>query len=231
MTGRCSRGGRATLRLPPRWRSGAYPRGLFAAASDCGPIDAGLVRGCVRAGVRRRARQALKICIVSDSHDRADPLLAAAQAAARAGASALVHCGDVIGANTLRPLDALGALGMAVHVVHGNNLGDALALARMAEASGGWLHYHGGEAELTLAGRRVYVTHYPHQAQGMACTADYDLVCCGHTHVAALVQQPNIRGQRTWLVNPGTVAGIGGPPTWVLGDLERMSFETCTLPS
>lgn len=183
----------------------------------------------MRASAFARARPALKICIVSDSHDRADPLLAAAQAGARAGASALIHCGDVIGANTLRPLGPLGALGMTVHVVHGNNVGDPLALARMAAASEGRLHYHGGEADLTLGGRRIYVTHYPHQAQGMACTGHYDLVCCGHTHVAALVQQPNIRGQQTWLVNPGTVAGIGGPATWVLGDLEHMSFDTRTL--
>jgi len=176
---------------------------------------------------RLPARAPLKICIASDSHDRADPLLAAAQAAAHAGATALLHCGDVIGANTLRPL---AALGLAVHVVHGNNLGDPLALARLAAASAGRLEYHGGEAMLTLGGRRVYVTHYPHQAQGMACTGEYDLVCCGHTHAAALTQQPNIRGERTWLVNPGTVAGIGGAPaTWILGDLERMSFELRTL--
>ena len=188
----------------------------------------------MRASARTRAQSALKICIVSDSHDRADPLLAAAEAAARAGASALIHCGDVIGANTLRPLgagSACGASGMTMHIVHGNNVGDPLALARMAAASQGRLHYHGGDADLRLAGRRIYVTHYPHQAQGMACTGDYDLVCCGHTHVAALVQQPNIRGQHTWLVNPGTVAGIGGPATWILGDLERMSFETRTLQS
>lgn len=172
-------------------------------------------------------RAPLKICIASDSHDRADPLLAAAQAAARAGATALIHCGDVIGANTLRPLDALA---LTVHVVHGNNLGDALALARLAAASQGRLHYHGGEAELVLGGRRIYVTHFPHQARGMACTGDYDLVCCGHSHAAETTRQPDIRGERTWLVNPGTVAGIAGAPaTWILGDLERMRFEIRTL--
>jgi len=62
----------------------------------------------------------MKICVVSDSHDRA-PMLAAAVAAGRdAGAEHVVHCGDVIGANTLRPLLEIG---LPVHVVHGNNLG------------------------------------------------------------------------------------------------------------
>jgi putative phosphoesterase len=164
----------------------------------------------------------VKICIVSDSHDRADPLLSAARAARLEGAQLVIHCGDVIGANTLRPLLALA---LPVHVVHGNNLGDPLAMARLCAASQGRLTYHGGEAELSLARRRVYVTHYPHQARAMACTGDFDLVCCGHSHQASVTQQIDIRGGQTWLVNPGTVAGIGAPAHWILGDLDTLTFE------
>jgi putative phosphoesterase len=164
----------------------------------------------------------VRICIVSDSHDRADPLLEAARAARGEGALAVIHCGDVIGAHTLRPLVALG---LPVHVVHGNNVGDPIALARLAAMSSGLIDYHGVDADLPLGGRRVYVTHHPHVARGMACTGDYDVVCCGHTHAASTVQQANIRGGSTWMVNPGSVAGIGGPPGWVLGDLERMTFD------
>jgi hypothetical protein len=35
----------------------------------------------------------------------------------------------------------------------------------------------------------------------------------------------NVKGSRTWLVNPGTVAGLAAPATWVLGDLAAMRFE------
>ena len=63
----------------------------------------------------------MKICIVSDSHDRAPMLAAAVASAKEAGAEAVIHCGDLIGAMTLRPLMQLG---LPVHVVHGNNLGD-----------------------------------------------------------------------------------------------------------
>ena len=164
----------------------------------------------------------MKLCIVSDSHDRADALRAAVDAAVREGAQAVLHCGDIIGANTLRPLLAMR---IPVHVVHGNNLGDPLALARMATASDGALSYHGVDAELQLGSRHVYITHYPHQARGMACTGDYDLVCCGHSHEAAVQLQANIKGGQTWLVNPGTVAALGAPGRWVLGDLEHMRFE------
>jgi uncharacterized protein len=164
----------------------------------------------------------VKICIVSDSHDRADPLLSAVQAAQCEGAECIIHCGDVIGAHTLRPLLALG---MPVHVVHGNNIGDALAMVRLCAESQGRIHYHGGDAELVLDRRRVYVTHHPHHARGMACTGDFDLVCCGHSHAAGVVQQPHIQRGRTWLVNPGTVAAIGAPGCWILGDLRSMTFE------
>jgi uncharacterized protein len=164
----------------------------------------------------------VKICIVSDSHDRAPPLAAAVSEAKAAGARVVVHCGDLIGANTLRPLLDVG---LPVHFVHGNNLGDPVALWKMCEKSGGLLTYHGNDADLTLAGRRIFATHYPHYGQGLACTGDYDVVCCGHSHAASVVLQPNVKGKGTWLVNPGTVAGLGAPATWVLGDLADLRFE------
>lgn len=134
----------------------------------------------------------------------------------------MIHCGDVIGAHTLRPLLALG---LPVHVVHGNNVGDVFALHRMAAGSQGLLVYHGAEADLSLGGRHVFVTHMPHLARAMACTGEFDLVCCGHSHEASIAQQADISGGRTWLVNPGSVAGIGAPARWILGDLETMTFE------
>ena len=165
----------------------------------------------------------MKVCILSDSHDRG-PLMATAVAAAISeGAEAVIHCGDIIGGNTLR---ASLALGLPIHAVHGNNLGDPVSISRMACNSKGLLHYHGHDAILELGGRRIFLTHYPHLGHGMACTGDYDLVCCGHSHETEIRQQPNVRGGHTWLVNPGTVAGLGAPAaTWVFGDLESMTFE------
>lgn len=169
----------------------------------------------------------MKICIVSDSHDRSDPLAAAIAEAQASGAQAVIHCGDLIGANTLRSSIKLG---IPLHVVHSNNLGDQIAMQRLMAKSGGMLTYHGQDAELELAGRRIFATHYPHYGRGMACTGDYDLVCCGHSHIAEIIRQPNIKGGETWLVNPGSVSGIGAPNvdeayTWILGDLVDMSFE------
>ncbi len=169
----------------------------------------------------------MKICIVSDSHDRSDPLLAAITEAQAAGAQTVIHCGDLIGANTLR---ASLKLGIPIHAVHGNNVGDIAALHRMMEKTNGLFTYHGQEAELNLGGRRIFVTHMPHHGHAFACTGDYALVCHGHSHTAYTGRQANIAGGHTWLVNPGSVAGIDAPgvdavPTWSLGDLEAMTFE------
>jgi len=169
----------------------------------------------------------MKICIVSDSHDRGPLLAAAVSVAKAAGAAAVIHCGDVIGGNTLR---ATLKLDLPLHVVHGNNLGDPVAIARLACHSDGKLAYHGQDAAIELGGRRIFITHYPHLGHGMACTGDYDLVCCGHSHVAEIRQQANVKNGQTWLVNPGTVAGLGAPAaTWIFGDLSAMRFEIRTL--
>ncbi len=173
----------------------------------------------------------MKICIISDSHDRSSAIFGAVNAAREAGASAVVHCGDVIGANTLR---ASIQIGIPIHVVHGNNLGDPLALHALSGKSGGIMRYHGQDAILELSGRRIFVTHYPHYGAAFAATGEYDLVCCGHSHHAEILELPNVKGGKTLLVNPGSVAGIDAPgirarATWILGDLERMQFEIIEL--
>ena len=120
--------------------------------------------------------------------------------AAAQGAEAVIHCGDVIGTQTLR---AALDVGLPVHVIHGNNLGDPISLSRWARDSKGQLHYHGPDARLELGGRKIFVVHYPEYGYAMACTGDWDLVCCGHSHVAGVEQVANVKGGKTWLVNPG----------------------------
>ncbi|MBI5718089.1 MAG: metallophosphoesterase family protein [Burkholderiales bacterium] len=164
----------------------------------------------------------MKLCIVSDSHDRADALARAVQAAKECGAEAVIHCGDLIGAQSLKP--ALAA-GLPVHLIHGNNLGDAQALHRLSRASSGQLQYHGADARIELGGRRVFVVHYDDYGYAMACTGDWELVCCGHSHRAEVRRVDSVKGGSSWLVNPGTVAGLAAPQTWVLGDLAAMRFE------
>jgi putative phosphoesterase len=164
----------------------------------------------------------MKLCIVSDSHDRAEPLAQAVREARALGAEAVIHCGDLIGTQTLRP--AL-AEGLPVHLIHGNNIGDPGSIHRWAAGSGGQLHYHGADARLELGGRRVFLVHHDEYGYAMACTGLWDVVCCGHSHRAEARAVTGVNGRTSWLANPGTVAGLAEPATWMLADLSTMSFE------
>lgn len=169
----------------------------------------------------------MKICIVSDSHDHRE-LLAAAVAEAKAlCAQAVIHCGDLVAPSTLH---AILPLGLPVHLVHGNNQGDLFHLAKLAGKPEHRVHYYGQDGSFTLAGRRIFIVHYPHYAKAMALTGDYDLVCNGHEHRAVIERIKNIKGGETRRVDPGTVGGVSAPATYVLGDLDAMEFEIRAVP-
>jgi uncharacterized protein len=166
----------------------------------------------------------MKVCILSDSHDNIPLLDAAVAAAMDAGAEAVLHCGDVVAPSTLHCLDKYG---LPVHVIHGNNTGDLYTLGQLASREENHIHYHGMDAGLELADRRIFLVHYPHYARALAATGDWDLVCCGHSHKLLIDAITNLKGTTTHLVNPGTIGGIGrAPATFILADLEQMTFES-----
>ncbi len=164
----------------------------------------------------------MKICIVSDSHDNRAYLEAAVGAAQSDGAEAVLHCGDVVAPSTL---EVIRPFNLPVHVIHGNNSGDMYMLGRIASKPANRTHYYGQDAGIELAGKKIFLVHYPHYAEAMATTGDWDLVCCGHDHKVDIRSIKNLAGNNTWLVNPGTVGGIKAPATWVLGDLDAMQFS------
>ena len=82
------------------------------------------------------------------------------------------------------------------------------------------------DAGIRLAGRSIFLVHYPHYARALAATGKWDMVCCGHSHAPKQEQVLNLGGGRTLLLNPGTVGGVGqAPATYLLGDLESLEFE------
>jgi putative phosphoesterase len=164
----------------------------------------------------------MKVCIVSDSHDNRALLEAAVREAKALGAEAVLHCGDVVAPSTL---NVLKPFELPVHVIHGNNSGDLYMMSRISGRPGSVVQFYGQDAGIELAGRRIFLVHYPHYAQALATTGDWDLVCCGHDHMAAIDAVANIKGGTTPMVNPGTVGGVAAPATYVLGDLETMEFE------
>ena len=171
----------------------------------------------------------MKICIVSDSHDHREHLATAVAEAKSLGAQAAIHCGDLVAPSTLH---AIIPLGLPIHLVHGNNAGDLFHLAKLAHKPENRVHYYGQDGSFTLAGKRLFLVHYPHYAKAMALTGDYEIVCNGHEHRAVIERIRNIKGGETLRIDPGSVGGVSAPATYVLGDLVRMEFEirTVTLP-
>lgn len=169
----------------------------------------------------------MKICLVSDSHDHRHLLQSAVADAKKQGAEVVLHCGDLVAPSTLHSITKFG---LPIHVIHGNNTGDLFHLCRIAQESKGQINYYGQDASITLAGKKIFLVHYPHYAKAMASTGEYDLVCNGHEHKAQMEQIANVKGGNTLRLDPGTVAGIGSKPTYILGDLTTMKFEIRNIP-
>jgi len=169
----------------------------------------------------------MKICIVSDSHDNRHLLDVAVAEAKQKGAQAVLHCGDIVAPTTIKVLQKHE---LPVHAIHGNNSGDVYNMAKYAGEEGSVLRFYGQDAGITLAQKRIFLVHYPHYARAMATTGDWDIVCCGHDHRVEIDIVDNIKGGKTLLLNPGTVAGVGAKPTYLLGDLHSMQFDIMPVP-
>ena len=168
----------------------------------------------------------MKIAVISDSHDNRIKFKQAAQLARQHQAQAILHCGDIVAPSTLKEARDTG---LPIHAIHGNNTGDLVMMNRIAGKPENQLSYYGQDAEIKLAERKIFLVHYPHYARAMALTGDYDLVCYGHDHTYHESQVTNIKGEQTLLVNPGSVAGLDGPASFMLVDLVEMAVEKVLL--
>jgi putative phosphoesterase len=159
----------------------------------------------------------VKIAILSDVHDNIWKLEELLEDIARSGAEALLFCGDLCAPFTLKQI-AEGVNG-AAHFCLGNNDGDVLLLARIANSLDN-ATLHGLFATLDLGGRKVAINHYPQIARDQALSGQYDLVCHGHDHTANVEQIGD-----TLLVNPGEGMGRFGKSTYALYDTDTGSAE------
>lgn len=166
------------------------------------------------------------IAVFSDSHDQIRHLEAALDAANRARAAMLLHCGDLcapfmldrIGRNFLGP----------THVVFGNNDGDGRLLQTIASKYP-QIVLHGIYAELEAAGRMLAMIHYPEPARRIAQSGYFDLVVYGHNHIKHVENVTKTSGTMGVLANPGELLGMNGAPTWGLYDTDAATFTLHTL--
>lgn len=158
----------------------------------------------------------MKIAIISDIHDQVwnlRPVLEQAQKQA----DMLICCGDLCSPFII-PLLAEAFEG-PIHVVFGNNDADLYRISLNA-ARYSQLQLHGEVYAALVAGRRIFVNHFPEIALPAARSGDYDLVCYGHNHIAGIEQA----GDACIVLNPGPVMGYQPgsrndvPATWALYD-------------
>jgi len=161
----------------------------------------------------------MHIAILSDVHDHLEKLRQALDRVQ--DCAALLFCGDFCAPFSLKEIAE--RFSGPIHVVFGNNDGDQLLMARIAQQHD-HVTLHGAYADVELAGRRIAVVHYPRLAEGLAALGDYDLVCHGHDHQARMGRVGN-----TLLLNPGEIMGWKGPSSWAIYDTETGKGEIITL--
>lgn len=159
----------------------------------------------------------MKIGILSDIHDHVKNLELALDVFEKQGVSRLLCCGDFISGI---PMRKLGNFSGHVDCVFGNNDGDKLLLQNVVTKNELDVTLHGDYAAFEIEGLRVGMTHYPFYGEAMAKSGDYDLVACGHTHVANLWEFDGCL-----MLNPGPVLGILNRASVAVFDCETRKVE------
>jgi putative phosphoesterase len=159
----------------------------------------------------------MKIGILSDIHDNVKNLELALEVFEKEDVRQLLCCGDFISGI---PMRKLGSFEGHVDCVFGNNDGDKVLLHNVIQDNQLDITIHGDYAAFEVDGIRVVMTHYPFYGKAMAKSGDYDLVACGHTHVANLWEFDGCL-----LVNPGPVLGFLHSPSVAIFDTEKKKIE------
>jgi putative phosphoesterase len=160
----------------------------------------------------------MRIGILSDTHDRLDRTRYAVELLRTSGAEVLIHCGDITGPEVVAACAVLPC-----YFTFGNNDADNVPALRSAIAEAGAVCLGWGD-EVTLAGKRVAVTHgHMHADVRRLLAAAPDYLLSGHSHFAS-----DRRDGPTRRINPGALYRAG-EYTVALLDLasDRVTFFDC----
>jgi putative phosphoesterase len=155
----------------------------------------------------------MRIGIVSDTHDQVARTARAVRALVAESAEALIHCGDLTGVEVVYECACLPS-----YYVLGNNDFDEEILREAMRVVGGTCLGYGGE--VTLAGRRIAVTHGDSTRELKRLAAGGpDYLLFGHSHVPLDDRDGPVR-----LVNPGALHRAS---VWTVAllDLASQSLE------
>jgi hypothetical protein len=160
----------------------------------------------------------MRLGVVSDTHGHADYTRQAVRMLESLGVDRVVHCGDV-GSKEVVELFSQWPTNFVVGNCDHHPERLAAAIAEAGQTC------HGAFGELHLAGKRIALLHSDDRARFLevTCCGAWDLVCYGHTHVAAIDR----RG-RTLIVNPGALYRAN-PHSIAVVDLSELEASIITL--
>jgi putative phosphoesterase len=151
---------------------------------------------------------AVKIGIMSDSHDHLAAIAKAVSIFNDAEVSLVLHAGDLVSPFVA---SALQHLRMGMVAVFGNNDGERIGLAKAFPD-----RIFRPPHRVTVEGRALLLLHEPDLLENLAGCGDFHAIIYGHTHV------PEIKQGRTLVINPGECCGyLTGRRTVALWDLEK----------
>ena len=160
----------------------------------------------------------MRLGVVSDTHGHVDNTREAVRMLESLRVDRVVHCGDVGSQEVVElfaPWRTDFVVGNCDH--HPDRLAEVIADAGQT--------CHGRFGELHLDGKRIALLHADDRAKFLEVSenSQWDLVCYGHTHVAAID-----RNGRTLVVNPGAVFRAN-PRSIAIVDLSELEASIVTL--
>lgn len=160
----------------------------------------------------------MRIGVISDTHGHAELTRPAIRMLESLEVETVLHCGDI---GTPEVVELFAP--WPTHFVFGNCDHDHTPLRAAIEAAGQTCHDEFGELE--FAGVRVALLHSHDRAKFRHAidSGNYDLVCYGHTHVAAVD-----RHSETLVVNPGAIYRAN-PHSLAVIDLPQLEVNIIKL--
>jgi putative phosphoesterase len=154
----------------------------------------------------------MRLGVISDSHGHLEHVRRAVRMLESLDVQRVLHCGDIGSAAVVELLSP-----WPTDFVFGNCDHDRVSLAGAITAAG--QQCHGDFGDLRIEGKRIALIHSDDRRRFQATinSGDWDAVCYGHTHVAAIEHVG-----ATLVLNPGALYRAN-PPS--LAVLELPSLE------
>ena len=160
----------------------------------------------------------MRLGIVSDSHGHVELTRPAVRMLESLEVERVLHCGDIGSADVVGLFEP-----WPTDFVFGNCDHDRAALSTAIEAAGQTCH--GAFGALEIEGRRIALLHSDDRRlfQQVVHNGEWDLVCYGHSHIAAIEQHGP-----TLVVNPGALYRAN-PHSLAIIELPELKATIVTL--